>query len=794
MTTGSADKKNSTIPTTDYLIRGEDYLAKFPDFKLVGRTQELDTAANVLMRKDNNNLIIFGQNGVGLSSVVKGLQASKDDPNTPFDIVGKTFYWLDIDALFSSGDPARINEEFQRTMATLKKIPDSVLVIDNTKDFLDGVRNTNVSNIINMLMRETRLNKDFQVIFETREENIGELYKAHADAKEIFTLLEIREPAKTELVEIVNAAIPGLEAHHGVSISPDAVKMVIDLTTKYPGLTLGMAQPKRSSQILEGALTAYRHKMHSKPHGLEGLETTLATVIGALEGKPAKGALAGKSPAELETIRLETENEIREVKESFTERQGAIRKIFGQIRLAEENIRRLDDEIEAEKRRVEENIQKGEEAAAKAQTEGDKVPEVSGSRNILKGFAKAGVQRVDADTPAAKRERFIAEVVKLQDQYQKLTKEMNADLVLKPEHVLGEFSRLSGVPMNKLQQDESEKLLNLENTLRQRVFGQEEPITEVSRAVRRGRAGLKKSNKPIGSFIFMGPSGVGKTELAKALAAALFDDEGALQVYDMSEYMEKHASAKLIGSPPGYEGYEAGGILTNNMRRKPYTVNVFDEIEKANKSVFDLFLQIVDEGRLTDNKGIVSSFGNSINIMTSNIGARYFLDESLTFEEAKKKALADLWNPDPEIGGFRPEFLNRFTGIFCFNRLGQPEIMLIAGKALKDLNSWIADKGLEVVIDQENKAAMCLDKYQPRNGARGIMNYIEREITSDVADTILRHPDKPGKIVVTYDKVKQEAETEFIPLGAEQKPAATGPANQNTVELKAAAAAFKPKP
>ena len=290
MTTGSADKKNSTIPTTDYLIRGEDYLAKFPDFKLVGRTQELDTAANVLMRKDNNNLIIFGQNGVGLSSVVKGLQASKDDPNTPFDIVGKTFYWLDIDALFSSGDPARINEEFQRTMATLKKIPDSVLVIDNTKDFLDGVRNTNVSNIINMLMRETRLNKDFQVIFETREENIGELYKAHADAKEIFTLLEIREPAKTELVEIVNAAIPGLEAHHGVSISPDAVKMVIDLTTKYPGLTLGMAQPKRSSQILEGALTAYRHKMHSKPHGLEGLETTLATVIGALEGKPAKGA------------------------------------------------------------------------------------------------------------------------------------------------------------------------------------------------------------------------------------------------------------------------------------------------------------------------------------------------------------------------------------------------------------------------------------------------------------------------------------------------------------------------
>jgi ATP-dependent Clp protease ATP-binding subunit ClpB len=229
------------------------------------------------------------------------------------------------------------------------------------------------------------------------------------------------------------------------------------------------------------------------------------------------------------------------------------------------------------------------------------------------------------------------------------------------------------------------------------------------------------------------------------------------------------------------------------MRRKPYCVNVFDEVEKANKTVFDLFLQIVDEGRLTDNHGIPSSFGNSINILTSNVGAKYFLDESLTFDEAKEKAIADLWNPDPEIGGFRPEFLNRFTGIFCFNRLGQPQIELIAGKSIKELNNWIADKGLKVEIPEEDKKAMCQDKYNPKNGARGIMNYIEREITSDVADTVLKHPDTPGTVKVKYDREQKKAVTEFIPAGKEAA-APQGPANQNTagVAATAASAAFKP--
>lgn len=785
--TAASAAQGSNIASSDFLIRGSDVLASMPGFKLVGRDADLVNVANVLMRKDNNNLVLHGQSGVGLSAVLVGLQASKENLDTPFDIVGKRFYWLDVDALFASGDPGKINEGFQKAMTTLKSQPDTVLVVEDTKDFLDGIRNNGVNNIMNTLMREARTNSDLQVVFEARDGNVGELFKAHSDISEIFSFLEVREPSPADLSAIIDAAVPGLEEYHGVKIADETVKMVVELTTKYPGLTLNTAQPKRSTMILEGALTAYRHKMHTRASGLDALEETLDSVNSALAGKPSS-ALADKSQGELEALKLETEASIAETKETWSARQSEIRKVYADQRLGEQKIRELDVQIEAERQKMKEAAEKAEaDAAAKPEAE------QPASRGIFGRMNKAGFETSEIQALMDQRTQFVAAVTANKAKYKEMTADINAGLELKPEHVLAEFSRLSGVPMNKLQQDETVKLLNLEGTLKERVFGQDEPVMELAKAVRRGRAGLKKPNKPIGSFIFIGPSGVGKTELAKALAAALFGDESALQVYDMSEYMEKHAAAKLIGSPPGYEGYEAGGILTNNMRRKPYCVNVFDEVEKANKTVFDLFLQIVDEGRLTDNHGIPSSFGNSINILTSNVGAKYFLDESLTFDEAKEKAIADLWNPDPEIGGFRPEFLNRFTGIFCFNRLGQPQIELIAGKSIKELNNWIADKGLKVEIPEEDKKAMCQDKYNPKNGARGIMNYIEREITSDVADTVLKHPDTPGTVKVKYDREQKKAVTEFIPAGKEAA-APQGPANQNTagVAATAASAAFKP--
>lgn len=812
MTTQKNTPAASTIPSADFLIRGDAYLARSPDFQLIGRDEELKNVSINLMRKDNSNLIVHGASGVGISAIVMGLQASKNDLNTPFDVVGKTFYWLDTDALFSSGDPSKINEGFQKAIATLSRSPDTVLVIDDIKDFIDGAKNTGTTNIINAFMRELE-HKKFQTIIEARDENLQEVFRMHSKVGETFSLVDIEEPSKDQLKKILEHSVKRLEEHHGVMISAEAKASVLDLTAKYPGLTLNTAQPKRSSMILEGAMTAFRYKAHSRPMELDGLEEDLAILTDLVtKGRTAgkmKPEFLDKTAEELSTMKLETENTIRDVTTAWKEREVAVRKVYADQRIAEEKLREVDEAISKAKEKDEfsrKSIEDFKDAEGNIEVQqkirdkyfdryGDKLvipDDTQASTGFANRLKKAGGDSETVRVLKEERSKWEKLATENRDKFKDMTRG-SEKLILGSEHVLAEFSKLSRIPMSKLQQDETAKLLNLENTLMERVFGQNEPVIEVAKAVRRGRTGLKKANKPIGSFLFLGPSGVGKTELAKALGAALFGDESALETYNMSEYMEKHAVSSLIGAPPGYDGYDAGGVLTNNMRRKPYVVNVFDEAEKAHKEVFDIFLQILDEGKLKDRRGVEASFANAINILTSNVGAQYFLDESLTYEEAKEKALKDLW--DPNVGGFRPEFLNRFTGIFCFNRLGQPEIMLIAGKSLKELNNWIADKGVSVEMSKEDREAMCQAQYVPRAGGRGIMNYIERNITSDIADTLLRNPDTPGVVKVTYDKEKNDAVPTFIPASEAEKQKLVTPTNENApvkVATTAAKAAFKP--
>jgi ATP-dependent Clp protease ATP-binding subunit ClpB len=775
--------------SSDYLFRGSDYLAKHPDFKAVGREREMKEVSNVLMRKDGNNLLLTGLAGVGVSSVVMGLQASKEDPNTPLDIVGKRFFWLDTDGLFSSGDANKVNEGFQKALQTLSRSPDTVLVIDDFKDFLDGVRNTGANNVINALMRELRVNKSLQAVFEVRDGDLSEALKAHSDMKDIFTLMEIKEPDRATLTTMVQAGVKKLEEHHKVTISEEAIKSAVDLTSKYTIKELDSAQPKRTFMLLEGALTELRHNAHSKPTALEPVEVRLANIEAALAGKGVAPELAGKSPGELETMKIETKSQIEFIGEQWGETQKKLRELYSEQRTGEENIRLLDEQIEAEKQKQIEDSKKMEaDKAAGKEIAGEKTRSLGFSMG--KGGLETGVVR-ELNEKRVMWEKLVRDNKK---QFDDMTKELNEGLTLQNENVLAEFSRLSGVPVSRLGQDETSKLINLDETLMKRVFGQNEPVKAVAKSVRRGRTGLKKANKPIGSFLFLGPSGVGKTELAKALAEALFGDEAALKVYNMSEFQEKHSVSTLIGAPPGYEGYADGGVLTNAMRRQPYCVNVFDEIEKGHTDVFDLFLQILDEGKLTDRRGLTASFANSINIMTSNIGAQHFLDESIDFEEAKKRALAVLWNPDKEKGGsgYRPEFLNRFTGIFCFNRLGQPEILMIADKTFKEINGWIAEQGLTVEMDKAAKEQMCKDHYEPRGGARSIQKWIENNITSDLSDTMLRHPNEAGKLKVTYDPATKTAHTDFKPEGAAEEKVAAPPANENKgAAVPSAASAFK---
>jgi ATP-dependent Clp protease ATP-binding subunit ClpB len=687
-----------------YVINGRDYLAGHPDFKLVGRDDELAALSNVLLRMNTDNVVLTGRPGVGLSSIVLGLEASKSSLETPFDIVEKRIYWLDTDALFASGDAKKINDAFRRTMRFVTATPGSVLVINEARDFIDAARVNGCSNIVNALMRDARTKRNLQLILECRDSDLPEILRCHSAMTQFFVINEIGEPKLVHQDAILQRICSSLERHHGVPVSPEARAAALELTNRYHVKELDRGQPKRAKMLIEGAITNYRLAVHARPPGLD-----------ASEGWEA--------------------------------RQAELRQVYFDQRTAEDRVLELDAEIEAVRMAQRDEARRRSEAA-EAATEPDAESSARvrfGARLAASGLDNETVLRLEKD-----RARWQSALQDNKSRYESMTADLNQSLLLTADHVYAEFSRLSGIEVGRLREDEATKLLDLEANLANRVFGQPEPVREVARSLKRGRTGLKKKNKPVGSFIFLGPTGVGKTELAKALAAALFGDESVLRSYDMSEYQEKHAVSALIGAPPGYEGYEYGGLLTNAMRAHPRCVNVFDEIEKAHKDVFDLFLQIVDEGRLTDRRGLVASFADSVNILTSNIGQPYFLDEKLSFEEAKAAALRDLW--DPKQGGYRGEFLARFTGIFCFNRLGLPTIELITERGLAELNGWIDRPHLTVSMSRRDISAMCRDHYDPRRGARSItVGWIENQLASEVADILLRHPEAKGVIEISYD-------------------------------------------
>ena len=728
----------------DQLIRGHDYLALSPDFELVGREDTLRKLTAILMRKRANNVLLIGTGGVGCSAVCMGLQQSKSRPDTPFDIVSKRFFWLDGDLLFSSGDPSTINDGFERAMRTLSRTPDSVLVLEDMRDFIDAARNNGCTNLINALMRSLK-KKKFQVIMETRDQDLEAVLKCHSDMQENYTLLDVSEPDEQLLHEIVTSVSDlRLRVHHGIRISAGAIDTAIEVTSKYRVRDLGLsrAQPERSLTLLDRALTSYRLDAHAADPRLGELESRLA----ALDAK-ADGKSGGKgSASEASGLR----KEIDSISVAWADRQQKIKAIYVEMRDGEEAIRGLESEIE-------DHLEREQQALDDEQAEAEEaVDPASGKQGYVSFAARTSGAGYDSDAVAALKKQiaqFEKEVGKNKRKFESLTAEINDSLELTRDHVLTEFSSISAIPVSKLTQDERAKLLNLDENLSNRVFGQEEAISKLSNQVRVARAGLQSPNKPQAAFMFLGPSGVGKTELAKALTAELFDDERALLRFDMSEYMEKHAVAKLIGAPPGYEGYEAGGILTNEMRRNPRRVILFDEIEKAHADIFNVFLQILDDARLTDNRGLTVSFRDAIILMTTNIGTKHFLSEE-NFEIAKGMAIEDL---DSQ---YRPEFLARFNGkrnIVCFQTLSLEVIEKIAARDIRRLDQMVKTTLPDVSVEMDPKAlgVMCRDHYKPITGARGITGYIEGVIKPEIANTVLFDQQAKGTIIIGYDAKKQ---------------------------------------
>ena len=738
------------MPSKDILIREDAYLAQDPDFTLVGRDKELQSLSRILMRNRGNSVIITGPGGAGCSAIAKGLAKVKEDPDGSFDVLGKRMFWLDTDQLFSSGANAQIQEEFDKIIATMKRGKESVLVIDDSKDFIDACRNSGNTHFINALMRVNR-NENVQMILETRVEDLGFVLSAHSDMTEFFTVLDINEPEPENLQAIVEAVAKQLEAHHKFPASPEAIEGAIRLTTKYPTSdhSLSRAQPEASINLLDRAYTFKRQQAHDNPPAIVAKERQLAAVKRALANPESHNAdLTGKSVEELESMAEVLKVEIQESREQWAETKEKMASLYKKMRRVDEFIRKTEDTISEKQKELEELQESaGEDAQELSEKEGRKV-EFTG---LGKEWRNAGF----ADTPEIaemreKIERAQAEYDQHAAEYNAIVEEANEGLVLDGSDVDRIFSQISNIPVDKLNEDEREKLLRLGDDLKTRVFGQNHAIDQLADAVRVSSVGLKEPHKPQAAFMFPGPSGVGKTEAAKALAQMRHGSERSLLRFDMGEYMEQNAVNKLIGAPPGYEGFEMGGMLTTAMKKNPRQVVLFDEIEKAHPKVFDVMLQMLDDGRLTDSRGFTASFSEAEIIFTTNIGSEHFLNPDLSPEEAQAKMMEDLENH------FRPEFLNRFNGrenIIGFRMLELPTIEKIVAREFSKLNAQIAAVGRDIQVDasEETIRDICEAIYAPEVGARGVPGYITTKVKPAIANAILTNESASGVATVEFD-------------------------------------------
>lgn len=712
----------------DHLTTGTKMLEAKSGFKLIGRTAEMSKLCSILVQKSSNSVLLVGPAGVGNTSLCLGLQAMKSEDNPPFDIVSKSLFFLNVDSLFSSGDPNEIDAAFRRALTRMQKSIEPVLIIEDAGDFVDACRGHGATHFINSMNGMVSGGK-LQVILETSDSDASKVLSWHSDIREAYTILDVTEPAGEDLRAIVSASALTLEKHHKVKISEDAIATAVDLTQKYRQAGSSAAQPKRSIELLDQALAYYRLSAHAEPPAAAALRATIASGRAEAHGQ----------------------ERLQQIMSVHADRQLKLRQFHDDQKSAEIEIVKIEEQLEVLK-------QKSDEAPEEVQRT---APPASSFAQLTTGGGFGSREEQALNERLISFRNALAEHKKA---YEAVTEEMNADLLLDAEAVVGAFARISGIPAAKLGEDEKAILRDLEGNLKSALFGQDIAVEKVANAIKVSKVGRRNKEKPQAAFLLPGPSGVGKTEIAKQVARQLLGDPKALTRFDMSEYMERHAVSKLIGAPPGYEGFEAGGILTNAMRTNRNRVILFDEIEKAHPDVFNLFLQILDDGRLTDNIGRVADFSDAIIIMTTNIGQPHFLDDDITHEQAMEGCMVDL------DGTYRPEFLNRFNGrqnIVGFQKLELPSIEKIIRREVDDLTSSYQEHGVAIHFTDEQISIFCADRYEPRVGARGLPGMINSDLEPKIVNALLDQSAGDGaSFTIHYDIASRRFEVEMLRTAA----------------------------
>ena len=669
---------------------------------VIGRDEEIRNVIRILSRKTKNNPVLIGEPGVGKTAIAEGLAQRIVKKDVPKQLQDKTIFSLDMGALIAG---AKYRGEFEeRLKAVLNEVKKSegkiILFIDELHTIV-GAGKTEGSMDAGNLLKPMLARGELHCIGATTLDEYRQYIEKDAALERRFQPVQVDEPTVEDTIAILRGLKERYEVFHGVKIADSAIIAAATLSHRY---ITDRFLPDKAIDLIDEACAQIRTEMDSMPTELDAVSRKIIQM-------EIEEAALKKEEDELSKARLaELQKELAEERDSFNAMKAQWeneKNAIGRVQQLREKIEDLNRQIEAAEQSY--DLEKA------AELKYGRLPE-----------AKKQLEEEERRAQSAKDSNILRD---------RVTDEEIAKIV----------ERWTGIPVSRLVQGEREKLLTLDETRHKRVVGQDEAVQAVTEAIQRSRAGIQDPNRPIGSFLFLGPTGVGKTELAKALAQALFDDENNMVRIDMSEYMEKYSVSRLIGAPPGYVGYEEGGQLTEAVRRKPYSVVLFDEVEKAHPDVFNVLLQVLDDGRITDSQGRTVDFKNTILILTSNLGSEYILNginADGTIEESAKEQVRALLRRT-----FRPEFLNRLDEIVFYKPLTKENVTKIIDLQIAKLNDRLADQQIRCELTPAAKAAIVDAAYDPQYGARPLRRYVQHTVETMLSKRLLRGDVTPGQTV-----------------------------------------------